>query len=185
MNVLEKAELKSISEDDLELVLGWRNQDFIRQMMYTSSLISINEHRNWFQRLQESSSSRSLLFYFEGRPYGIVNINHIDQRNLTCDWGFYIGEQKAPKGIGTILGYKALTYIFEDLQMRKVCAEVLGYNDASIRFHKKLGFLEEGCLHEQNLKEGTYHDVILMGMFARNWANHAAVLEEQLKGRFS
>ena len=104
--------------------------------------------------------------------------------NLTCDWGFYIGEQTAPKGLGTVLGYKALEYIFEQLKMRKVCAEVLDYNEASIHFHKKLGFIEEGRLQEHVFKDGAYHDVILMGMFAENWPTQSAVLRQQLKGRF-
>lgn len=184
MDVLEKAELKRITKADLETILNWRNKDSIRKMMYTSRLISPDEHVKWFQQLQNNSSSRSLLFYYENRPYGVVNINRINPDNLTCDWGFYIGEQTAPKGLGTILGYKALEYIFEKLQIRKVSAEVLDYNEASIRFHRKLGFIEEGCLHEHVSKDGVYHDVILMGMFTRNWSTQSAVLREELEGRF-
>lgn len=183
MNVLEKANLKLITEPDLELVLNWRNQEFIRRVMYTSRRISADEHVSWFRRLQDNPSSRSLLFYFEGQPYGVVNINRINPYNLTCDWGFYIGEQSAPKGLGTVLGYKALEYIFEQLQMRKVCAEVLEYNEISIRFHKKLGFVEEGSLREQVLKDGQYLDVMLLGMFARDWPRHSLNLQEQWKGR--
>lgn len=184
MNVLKKAEVKCLTEADLEMVLNWRNQDTIRAMMYTSRLISSDEHLNWFKQLQNNPSSRSLLFYFEDQPYGVVNINRINPTNLTCDWGFYMGEEAAPKGLGTVLGYKALEYIFKKLQMRKVCAEVLDYNEPSIHFHRKLGFIEEGCLREQVLKGGKYNDVILMGMFARNWSTHSVVLQEQLKGRF-
>lgn len=183
MNVLEKVKLKCITESDLEMILNWRNQDSIRKVMYTSRLISFDEHVRWFQQLQNNPSSHSLLFYYDNRPFGVVNINRINLNNLTCDWGFYIGEKMAPKGLGTILGYKALEYIFEQLQMRKVCAEVLNYNEASIHFHKKLGFLQEGSLREHVFKNGAYHDVILMGMFAQNWPKQSATLREQLKGR--
>ena len=37
-------------------------------------------------------------------------------------------------------------------------------NEASIRLHKKLGFLEEGRRRRQVFFNGEYHDEILFGM---------------------
>lgn len=150
--------------------------------MYNDQIISYDEHMSWYQSLQKSEVTHvKILLYFE-EPIGLVNFNKINKHNNTCYWGFYIGNLNAPKGSGTILGYLALSYIFENQKVRKVCSEIIGNNIQSIKFHQKIGFVEEGRLIEHINKDNKFVDVILMAQFHYQWNNFKNELEKKLGG---
>jgi len=137
--------------------------------MYTDHIITWDEHLQWFQRLQTEQLALSLVFEISGEPFGIVNVSCVDRANNTCHWGFYIGETNAPRGCGTIMGFLGLEYLFEKFNIRKVIGEAFTFNQASIAFHEKLGFLREGHFHRHVLKNGDYQDIIVFGLFADQW----------------
>ncbi|MCM3654510.1 UDP-2,4-diacetamido-2,4,6-trideoxy-beta-L-altropyranose hydrolase [Metabacillus litoralis] len=171
MSKLQKYTLQDMKEDNLELVLKWRNSKTIRSSMYTDHIITMTEHKEWFKKLANDDSTIVKIFLSESKPLGLVNISKIDKKNNKCYWGFYIGEQDAPLGSGTIMGILALEFIFEKLGIRKICSEILEYNNASLRYHKKLGFIEEGRFVKHLIKNDQYIDVILMAHFSEKWAD--------------
>lgn len=181
MIIWDFVKLKEMQESDLSLVLSWRNQEFIRKLMYNSAVISKEEHVEWFNKIQKQNTSEALVFYFNNKPYGVINIHNINTLNGTCDWGFYIGEKDAPSGLGKILGYLGIQFIFYELNMRKICAEVLEFNKKSYFFHKKIGFDEEGILKEQIYKEGKYIDVILFGLLEKKWSVFRDKLKKEIE----
>ena len=56
-------------------------------------------------------------------------------------------------------------YAFERLGLRKISSGAAIANGASVGTLKKLGFKEEGTLREQYYMDGTYCDVVIMGLF--------------------
>ncbi len=161
--------LRPMEERDLPLVLEWRNSERIRRNMYTDHQITEDEHRAWFRKAQEQRKSIHLVFEIEDQPVGVVNITDFDMHNAACHWGFYIGSEDAPKGSGTAMGLLALEYIFEHLKIRKLIGEAFEFNDASIRFHERLGFVEEGRFIQHELKYGRYENVITLAHFNNRW----------------
>lgn len=177
MEPIQEYNLRRLAEQDLELVLDWRNSEQVRANMFTDRIISFDEHRKWFQNLQQSGTAQTMVFEYLQKPYGIVNITQISQQNQTCYWGFYMGEPDRPKGLGTVMGYLAIEYIFNTLDMRKLYAEVLDFNTISQNYHEKLGFQQEGHLVEHVWKNGSYRDVFLNSLFRKRWT----VLREPLR----
>lgn len=164
--------LRQIVEDDLEIILKWRNSEHVRANMFTDHIITKEEHMSWYNNFKKYEQLNKYMVYeYSGTSIGLVNITQIDRLNSKCHWGFYIGEKNAPKGSGLAMGYLALEYIFEVLKIRKLCSEILAFNQASINYHKKLGFSIEGRLKEHVLKKGVYNDVIIMALFQREWFN--------------
>ena len=169
MLLRKECHLRVLEEKDLELVLGWRNSDRIRANMFTDHIISLDEHREWFEKVANSLISKHFIFEYNGSPKGVVNVTAIDTHNNKCDWGFYVGGDNLPPGASLAMGYLGLEYIFEVLNIRKLYSEVFGFNTASIKFHKKLGFIEEGYLKAHALKNGRYEDVVCMALFQDDW----------------
>ncbi|MDQ0221216.1 UDP-4-amino-4,6-dideoxy-N-acetyl-beta-L-altrosamine N-acetyltransferase [Peribacillus cavernae] len=184
MNFSQKAELKDIKEEDLKQILEWRNKESIRKVMYNSNIILMDQHIQWYERLQKSETAISKIFYYDHVPYGVLNINQIDVINNKCEWGFFIGANNAPRGMGTILGFTSLNYIFEELSIRKLSAEVLGMNEKSVAFHQKLGFFQEGVLRKHIVKDGSYHDVLIYGIFKEEWLEHTVYIQSIIEGRY-
>lgn len=165
----EKCRLRRMEHSDLDLVLRWRNSERIRQAMYTDHVITRDEHYAWFERVTRDGVSMHFVFEYEGRPLGVVNVGDIDRRNLRCVWGFYIGEETAPSGSGTAMGYLALEHLFEKEGFHRVMGEALADNEASIKYHLRLGFVEEGRLVDHVVKNGRYTDVISFAIIDRVW----------------
>ncbi|GAA0319205.1 GNAT family protein [Bacillus carboniphilus] len=184
MSLFQKAKLMDIKETDLQLILDWRNQESIRKVMYNSDIILLDEHIRWFESLRKSEKAISKIFYYENIPFGVININQIDKTNKKCEWGFYIGNKNAPRGMGTVLGFISLNYIFDDLSMRKVNAEVLSMNEKSISLHRKLGFTQEGLLRKHIIKDKNYIDIYLFGLLQEEWKGKSDYIKSVIKGRY-
>lgn len=169
MIATEQMQLRAVEEKDLEQMLAWRNSERISANMYTGHVITLAEHRAWFARLTEEGRAFAFLFEVSGRPLGVVNLTQMDRVNGTCHWGFYIGEAGAPPGSGTRMAYLALTHIFERLNLRKVIGEAFAFNQASIAYHKKLGFSQEAHFVKHVLKDGRYEDIISFALLKSDW----------------
>jgi len=161
--------LRPMAESDLQTVLKWRNSEHVRNNMFTDHIISPEEHRAWFEKVSNEKRSLHLIFEYLGRPIGVVNIDQIYRLTNKCVWGFYLGERDLPKGCGSAMGFFALEYLFDRLGFRKVIGEVFTFNADSMRFHKRLGFIEEGRLAKHCLKNGISEDVTTMVILDSDW----------------
>ncbi|WP_332634584.1 UDP-4-amino-4,6-dideoxy-N-acetyl-beta-L-altrosamine N-acetyltransferase [Halalkalibacter flavus] len=170
--------LRKITAQDLEKILIWRNSPRIRYYMYNDHIIPMEEHNKWFEKIKNSKESIYLMFELNGKPMGLVNFNKINQETQTASWGFYVGEDKAPKGTGITLGVLGLEYAFEKLNLKKLRGEAFAFNSASINFHKKLGFVVEDRLEKHVLKNERYEDIIVFTMYRDKWITNKENLKE-------
>ncbi|MFX4261972.1 UDP-4-amino-4,6-dideoxy-N-acetyl-beta-L-altrosamine N-acetyltransferase [Pelotomaculum propionicicum] len=178
----ENYSLRSLVEADLAKVLVWRNSERIRASMYTDRIITMDEHRQWFKKTSKDENTICMIFQYQENPSGLVNFTQIDKCNSRCHWGFYLGETDVPRGSGMAMGYLALEYIFEVIGIHKLYGEALAFNLQSIKYHKKLGFVEEGRFVEHIFKNGRYEDIISMAILNKNWLKLKSRLEEHCFG---
>jgi UDP-4-amino-4,6-dideoxy-N-acetyl-beta-L-altrosamine N-acetyltransferase len=152
---------------DLPNVLAWRNHPDVRRYMYTQHEIAEDEHRQWFERAVQDLGRHLLVFEDAGEARGFVNLHRLSAGSV-ADWGFYLAPY-APKGTGQSLGRAALNYAFTEIGLHKVCGQALAYNERSIRFHRRLGFSQEGVLRDQHFDGQYYYDVVYFGLIATEW----------------
>lgn len=180
MSRLDKQLIKLINatEEHIKLIYNWRNQQFIREVMYNSELIKWENHLNWFHSVLTNNQKYLKILYYNNIPYGLANFQMTNANANVGEWGFYIGEKESPKGMGTVLAYKMLEFLFEELNVRKVCAEVIDFNETSLHFHKKVGFIQEGVLRKHILKNNRYSDVYVFSIFKEEWLKRKIELEK-------
>jgi UDP-4-amino-4,6-dideoxy-N-acetyl-beta-L-altrosamine N-acetyltransferase len=166
--------LRPIGEADLGVVLEWRNAPQLRAVMYTSREISRAEHTEWFKRLQLDPSRRTWIFEADSEPMGVINLTNIDMASGEAHWGFY-GRPGAPKGSGVRLGRLALAAAFYELGLSRLIGEVLASNEASLRFHRKLGFQHERILKEHHRDGDAVHDVHVFSLTRASWLRGGTV----------
>ncbi len=159
--------IRLMTKDDLHLVLIWRNHPDIRRHMYTQHEITLEEHQGWFERASHDQSKHLLIFEADATPWGFIQFSQLGSSAI-ADWGFYVAPD-APRGYGRRLGRSALDYAFGDLYLHKICGRVLAFNERSIRFHRALGFHQEGRLREQHFDGQQYHDVFCFGLLQPEW----------------
>lgn len=162
-------QFRSIEEQDLPLLLQWRNSERIRKAMFGGETITWSEHVQWFLNAANHPEHVHLIYEHDGVAVGAVNFTRIDRSSGRCLWGFYLGVEGLPRGTGFQMGCQALEHAFQHLHMRKVSGEVLADNPVSIRFHQKLGFVQEGHFRQHILKNAVYHDVVFFSLLKEQW----------------
>lgn len=172
--------LRSIEDAELELMLSWRNEPFVRKNMYTTHEIGMDEHLRWWQKISQSSEHKYFMYEYQGQPLGIVGFNEIDSLSKNASWAFY-ASPCAPRGTGSRMEYLALNYAFDKLGLHKLHGEVLAFNDRVVKLHQKFGFKIEGVLREQHWNDGAFVDVLRIGLLAREWSTHRNVMLNKLK----
>jgi UDP-4-amino-4,6-dideoxy-N-acetyl-beta-L-altrosamine N-acetyltransferase len=165
--MVEVCTVRLLSDEDLPMVLTWRNHPAVRKFMLTQHEIGMEEHSNWFARVKDDKTQRQLIACYGGDPIGFVQFTSVLKGGI-ANWGFY-ARPGSPAGSGRKLGQTALTYAFQSLGLHKVCGQAVATNLASIRFHQMLGFAEEGFLLNQRLIGGQHHKLVCFGLLAKDW----------------
>jgi UDP-4-amino-4,6-dideoxy-N-acetyl-beta-L-altrosamine N-acetyltransferase len=157
-----------MSDDDLALVLEWRNAPEVRKNMYTKHVISAEEHRIWWDSTKANSSRRYFVCESDDGPVGVVGFYAISPEHGTAEWAFYAGAT-APRGTGSAMEFVALKTAFSELGIEKLSCEVLSYNASVIRLHRKFGFRIEGVRRKHHQFEGQHHDIVMLSMTRKEW----------------
>jgi UDP-4-amino-4,6-dideoxy-N-acetyl-beta-L-altrosamine N-acetyltransferase len=163
-------ELIPLNQEHLELVRKWRNSKEVGQYMYTDDFISPEQQLKWFKNVSTSDKYEYWMISYQDNLLGVVNLYDIDPRNKRTFWAFYLGDSSVRGvGIGGKVEYHILSYVFDELKFHKLCCEVLGFNEAVIKMHKKYGFKEEGIFKEHINKNNQFYDVYRLAIFNTDW----------------
>jgi UDP-4-amino-4,6-dideoxy-N-acetyl-beta-L-altrosamine N-acetyltransferase len=133
--------VRSMTAADLSLVREWRNHPEIRRFMFTQHEIGAEEHAAWFAKQSADESRKLLIFECGGIPLGFASLGRV-AASEAWDWGFYLSPA-APKGTGRLLGRSVLNFAFSRPNIQTLRAQVLDFNERSIRFHRSLGFRQD------------------------------------------
>jgi RimJ/RimL family protein N-acetyltransferase len=142
--------------------------------------ITWEEHLAWYERLKNDVSRRAMIFECVGKPTGVVIFTRIDGQAGSGEWGFYIGDQNAQKGTASTMGFLALDYAFGDLKLRKLVGRSFVSNEASVRYHQRLGFREAKGGGGRVKKGGEMLDVMCLELTAERWQDLRPGLEKGL-----
>lgn len=171
--------LRGIGENEVALMLEWRNSPEVRANMYTRHVITMQEHIGWWERTKESKAHRYFMYELAGKPLGVVGFVGIDLVNQNSSWAFYASPD-APKGTGSKMEYLALEYAFEELDLNKLYCEVLDFNASVVKLHKKFGFSIEGILRSQHKVDSEFVDIYRLGILRKEWADLRDAMLEKL-----
>jgi UDP-4-amino-4,6-dideoxy-N-acetyl-beta-L-altrosamine N-acetyltransferase len=152
-------------------MLQWRNRPEVRKNMYTTHIISKDEHYKWYQKIKKDPTKIYFICMQNEDPAGVVYFTEINQSNRNAFWAFYSGNV-GRKGIGSQMEFLALNYAFENLDLNKLNCEVLAFNEPVIALHRKFGFKVEGVFKQHHLTESGYVDVFRLAIFKSDWQKY-------------
>jgi [ribosomal protein S5]-alanine N-acetyltransferase len=172
----ERLVLISLDTTDTEQFFDFlvRNKDYFRKWSaeYEQNYFSIWFHRAWLESIeQEALNGTQIKFgvYYKTNPNRIIGSvsfsNIIKGIFQSCFLGYRIDEFETRKGIATEAIKRGIEYVFSELKLHRIEANVMPSNAASIKVVEKLGFSNEG-LAKKYLKvngkwEDHYHYVLL------------------------
>jgi len=164
---------KDITTVDLKLQLAvreWRNHIDIRKNMYTDNIISLEQHQAWINSLTANTSIKVYIAYKNNDAIGIVSVSNISPLHKNADWAFYLNPDfLSTKGLGTLMEYHFLNFVFDNFEIEKLNCEVLEINPSVIKLHKKFGFIEERIRRENVIKDDKRVNVHFLGILKYEW----------------
>jgi RimJ/RimL family protein N-acetyltransferase len=128
---------------------------------------SVELQKEWLAKAAEDTDHGKIRFAMEnleGITIGSITLHSRDPKNGTFGFGVavyrdYRGQGNAFDAVRTVLKYG-----FWEQRYQKCNSACLHTNEASIRLHGKLGFIDEGRIRRNSFFNGTYHDELLFGM---------------------
>lgn len=111
----------------------------------------------------------------DGKFIGQCALFNFDDTAHTCELGIAIGDKAYwGQGYGRETLTLLLNYAFRLRNFRKVHLRVHGRNERAIKAYKSCGFVEEGRLRAHVWSDGSYDDLIHMGILRQEWENTRA-----------
>ncbi len=96
----------------------------------------------------------------DNKAVGSIGVFRKDNiHSKTAELGYYIAEPYWGRGIGTHAVQQVCKYIFENTDIIRIFAEPFAYNLGSCRILEKSGFVCEGTLRSNAVKNGTVIDM--------------------------
>lgn len=159
--------LRSISDQDTEDILRWRNSEDVRKYFIDQKKLEKEEHENWLR--QKVGTGRVIQFMIlekENRhAIGTVYLQNIDDLNQKAEYGIFIGESSLTgKGFGTAAAKLLIKYAFEERKLHKLYLRVYENNYRAIASYEKAGFQKEALLKDDVFVNGRFHNIVLMGV---------------------
>ena len=166
----EKIYLRPITEADTEMVLRWRNSDFIKERFIYRKDISPAEHQKWLDtKVKTGKVVQFIICVRESdMPIGSVYLQNIDPVHKNAEYGIFIGETSAlGQGFGTDAAKLAVAYGFQELGLHKLYLRVISDNARAIASYKRAGFVVECEMRDEIFVDGRFRDVTRMAIIER------------------
>lgn len=166
--VLEEKDiyLRPMTREDTDLIVKWRNKDFVRKNFIYQKPFTREGHLHWIETMVETGRVvQFLICTKDDVPVGSVYLRDIDEVHHKAEYGIFIGEEDAlSKGYGTEAARLMTEYAFQELKLHKLMLRVLAGNERAKRSYEKAGFVQEAYLKDDVCLEDGYRDVILMAI---------------------
>jgi UDP-4-amino-4,6-dideoxy-N-acetyl-beta-L-altrosamine N-acetyltransferase len=166
------------------MVREWRNRPEVAKYMFSDHVITPEEQEAWFHKISHDQGYKIWIIVCDGVDVGLANLYNIDFRNSRCYWGSYVAAPALRgKGIGSFVEFLVLTYVFDHLQLHKLCCEVMAFNRSAIDVYRSFGFKEEGVLRDHVFKAGSRHDVVVLGILREEWESQRHRQMDRMRAR--
>jgi UDP-2,4-diacetamido-2,4,6-trideoxy-beta-L-altropyranose hydrolase len=133
--------------DDCEMVYEWRNADETRRYIFNTEAIPIETHWSWYRATLECANRVLLIGEIDGSPVGVLRYDIGGDEALIS---IYLVPGGQGQGIGSYLIQCGSEWMRKHYpSIRRIVAEVVQENIASIRAFESAGFTEHHrTLHE-------------------------------------
>lgn len=163
----ERVLIRPMERTDTDDVVRLRNDPAVLPQLFCDEPLDREGHLRWFERIQKDGTRHEFMIVERatGRSIGITGLNHLDRQHRRAEYGIVIGEAEARgKGLAFEASRLLLDYAFNKLGLHRLYLHAFTDNEPALRLYRKIGFTQEGFLHQHVCKNGRHRDVVVMAM---------------------
>ena len=161
--------LKPLSKSNLSPFQKWINDPI--SIQYSLSLFSklhtASEIESWFISLLSDTKNINLGIFISKTDelIGYTGICNISETNQSAEFFIFIGERSQwNKGYGSITTKLIIDLAFSKYNLNRLMLTVSEPNIGAIKTYNKAGFIQEGILRQACLRNGEFHNKIIMAI---------------------
>ncbi|MFJ8089119.1 GNAT family N-acetyltransferase [Lysinibacillus sp. NPDC095746] len=169
-----RVKLRKMTKEDTELYHKWRND--VEVMHSTNPSLDVypmEETKDFVDHvILGTHAGKSYIMVEKGKesPIGIVSLINIDYKNRNAECIIDIGEKEYwGKGYGSEGLKLLLDYAFYEMNLHRVYLKVFSFNDKAISLYNKIGFIQEGSSRQSLFRDGTWYDIVHMGILQNEY----------------
>lgn len=169
----ERINLRPINEEDTDLVVQWRNSEFVKKNFLYRGEFTAEIHNNWLKtKVETGEVIQFIIEYADGENKKLVGsayLRDIDYENSCAEFGIFIGEKSfLGKGIGSETAKLMLDFAHNELGLHRVFLRLLVENISAYKAYRKAGFVTEGIFRDMKKIDGKYKDIMFMSSIRNN-----------------
>ncbi|HKM32286.1 MAG TPA: GNAT family N-acetyltransferase [Oscillospiraceae bacterium] len=166
-----KVELRSVTENELELLMNWRMRPDISQYMMNDVKLTMEMQRKWYEKLKTSDTQLRWIVWVDDVPIGSIYLLEIDHKNKNAELGVFIAEtQYRNLKMLLYIHWNLFDYVFSETDLHRLYGCIMEGNEGMIRFNIANGSEVEGTLKEHIYKNGKFHNLTYVGITKDRWA---------------
>jgi len=142
----------TLSEDELKMVLYWRNSPEVRRWMMSTSPIKLAEHLEYVEKLKIRSDVFYWLIMRESVPVGVLNITNVDFNTKTGEPGFYLSPDLLHKGEGIFVLQNYKAFLLDILGFEQLPGHNYIENTNALQLSLFFGAAIDGIIEKDNRK---------------------------------
>jgi ribosomal-protein-serine acetyltransferase len=180
LSVAESLELRQIAEDDaFELMaLIDRNRTHLRQWLpWLDRNIDIEDTARFIGRsLEQALDNNGLTFgiVFRNCLAGVMGEVYVDSCDSETELGYWLDSRHQGRGIVTRAAARLVDYAFEEQKCERVIMHCAVGNTKSRAVPERLGFRQEGILHDAEWLYDHYVDLVTYSVLKTAWVKPPA-----------
>ena len=138
-----KIYLTSIEDKDTDLVVKWRNRDFIMNNFIDRNPLTPEIHRKWLKDKVATGLVHQFIIHRKDidEAIGSVYLRNVDVQKGSAEYGIFIGEENAHGlGFGTEACRMMIDYAKNELKLKKLLLRLRKENTIAHRTYVACGF---------------------------------------------
>jgi ribosomal-protein-serine acetyltransferase len=126
---------------------------------------------NLAERIDKFEKKEAASFYavYDNRFIASVGFSSLDSVNRKGEIGYWIFSNFQGKGLMTECVKACIKYGFEELNLNKIIIRCSSRNIKSAAIPKRLGFMLEGALREDKVRNGAFDGTLVFGLLKSEW----------------
>jgi RimJ/RimL family protein N-acetyltransferase len=133
--------LKRITEEDIELLRYWRNQQSVKMFMDYREYITPGMQKKWFATVN-NKYNYYFIIEFEGKKVGLINAKNFSYREGFGEGGIFIWDEHYINSFAAVFSTLCLlNFVFYKVKLCKIShARILRDNDRAKHYNILIGY---------------------------------------------
>ncbi|WP_044207349.1 GNAT family N-acetyltransferase [Flammeovirga sp. OC4] len=160
-------QLKPLQKENVNSFYQWLNDpEVIRYSLSLFQKLNTEEEIDfWFKGVLRDAKTLSLGIYVDEIFIGYAGISNFSSTNRSGEYYIFIGDKTYwGQGVGTEVTKQIIKIAFEEKELERLMLTVSVPNKGGVIAYTKAGFKEEGILRNAALRDGAFHDKIIMSI---------------------